>query len=439
MSPVKQLFRSAGDTLLVVVGAQRIVGAVRRGTQWREDSRFEIALGGEPGLAGLVAAVRTMPACPGVGSMRVLVADNWIASASLPWSAALQRELDAQRAARARLALAGFEPDAHDTLRLDDAPFGAPRLVLAYPASLLAALAQAAAANGARLDSVLALSAAGWSLAGRAGALALLDEGLVVLARGRAGRLDELTVRSVAETSARSLQDAWQRQCLRDPQLAQLDAVPCLELAAASAPAPAAPFVPLALPEEDVAPALRLAAAATGRSALDAVAGVAPLPPRRAAVLAGAALLALAGGAYALQANAELQAVQQARQAAVPVAAAAPRAADWNRSELARVPAVNVAVRELNLPFESILRALEPPKDLRVAVLSMTTAASSSGSQASRVKIVAEARSGAEMARYVAFVAERKPFTGAYLVEHEIDETAAERPYRFSLEASWND
>jgi hypothetical protein len=150
-------------------------------------------------------------------------------------------------------------------------------------------------------------------------------------------------------------------------------------------------------------------------------------------------VLALGGVGYAVQQSAEVQAVQQARLAARPGVAAAPRAVEWSRNELARVQAVNVAVRELNLPFEAILRALEPPKDMRVAVLSMTTAASTSGALASRVKIVAEARTGAEMARYVAFVAERKPFTGAYLVEHEIDETAVERPYRFTLEASWND
>lgn len=77
--------------------------------------------------------------------------------------------------------------------------------------------------------------------------------------------------------------------------------------------------------------------------------------------------------------------------------------------------------------------------DLRVAVLSLTTTPATSSSQASRVKIVAEARTGADMARYVAFLAERKPFTGAYLSEHEIDENAPERPYRFTLEAEWTD
>lgn len=434
MSRAKQLFESSGDTLLVLAGAQRIVGAVRRGAGWRDDSRFEIAIGEAGSLPALIAAIRAIPVCSGVSRMRVLVADSWLASAGLPWSAAMGRDADARQAARARLSQAGFEIDAQDTLRLDDAPYGAPRLALAYPAQLLSALSQAAAASGARLDSVLALSVAGWSLAGRADALALRDEGLAVLARGRAGHLDELTVRSGA-----ALQDAWQRQCLRDPQLAQLDVVPMLDLLDAGTPVPGAPFVPLALPEAEVAPGLRLAAARSRRSALDACTGAPSLPPRRAAVLACAVLVALAGAGYALQQGARVQAVQQARQAAQPAVAAAPRAVEWSRGELARVQAVNVAVRELNLPFEAILRALEPPKDMRVAVLGMTTAAGSSGTLASRAKIVAEARTGAEMARYVAFVAERKPFTGAYLVEHEIDEAAAERPYRFTLEATWND
>lgn len=437
MSPVKRSSGSRGDTLVVMIGARGIVGAALHGAAWRADSRFEIALE-EANLPSLGAAIGAIPVGEGIARMRVVVADSWLACTGIPWSAALSNGAEAQRMARTRLALAGFELDAHDVLRLDDAPFGAPRLALAYPAPMMAALFSRAAEGGIRLDSVLALSAAAWPLSARAGAgaLAILDQGLIVLASG-AGCMDELTVRQAPAADVRQLQDAWQRQCLRDPRLAALEQVAWLDLAGATSSEPAPPFAALDLPEGDMPPGLRLAGAAIRRSALDATEAP-PLPRGRALLLAAAAALALAGGAYAVHAGVELQALKQARQ--TPARTAPPvRAVDWSTAELARVQAVNVAVRELNLPFEAMLRALEPPKDVRVAVLSMTTAASTSGAQASRVRIVAETRTGAEMARYVAFVAERRPFTGAYLVAHEIDEAAAERPYRFTLEATWND
>ena len=75
---------------------------------------------------------------------------------------------------------------------------------------------------------------------------------------------------------------------------------------------------------------------------------------------------------------------------------------------------------------------------MRVAVLSMEAATSEKDEQVAIVKVQAEARTGAEMANYVAFLAERKPFGRAYLVQHEIDETSQERPYRFTVEALWS-
>jgi hypothetical protein len=57
----------------------------------------------------------------------------------------------------------------------------------------------------------------------------------------------------------------------------------------------------------------------------------------------------------------------------------------------------------------------------------------------SSVKISAQARSGADMARYVAYVAQRRPFGSAYLVRHEIATEAPDRPYRFTVEAQWKD
>ena len=118
----------------------------------------------------------------------------------------------------------------------------------------------------------------------------------------------------------------------------------------------------------------------------------------------------------------------------------------WSREELAKVQAVNAAVRELNLPIAALLRALEPARDIHVAVLSVETTggAGVAGGAAAEVggasvRIEAEARTSADMLRYVAFVSERKPFTRAYLTQHEVRSATGERPYRFTVEAPWSD
>ncbi|MGK5033620.1 hypothetical protein, partial [Janthinobacterium sp. MDT1-19] len=131
-----------------------------------------------------------------------------------------------------------------------------------------------------------------------------------------------------------------------------------------------------------------------------------------------------------------------ARAAAVARADTAPapaRPPGWSGEEATRVRAVNAAIAALNVPLAAILRALAPPRDLRIALLSVQTGAGAAQAGAGSVNIVAEAPSSAEMARYVAFVAESRPFVTAYLVRHEVDETTAERPFRFMVEARWSE
>lgn len=444
----------AGATLLVVVGACRVDCAVVRGQgQWQPDSLAgaDIALadGAALPLAALAGALHALPALPAGTAMRVLVSDRWLGAVTMPWNPAAQDRDALMLAARGKLAAAGFDTGSGDTIKVAEARFGAPRLTIDYPAALVNALAQGAARLDARLVSVLPLSVAGWALARRHGALAalaLVEDGLLALVRGGSCP-DELTVRAgVAGSGAghAGLLAFWQRLSLRDPQLGRLAHVGLLDVRAGQgAPAPL-PFVALAVPPApgalSVPPGLRLAALLQHlRDPLDAVAGAPPVSMSRLALVAGAALLAAGAAAQAVRTSQEVHAWEEAAARAVPRTRQAPRVLPWSAQELARVQAVNVAVRELNLPFGAILRTLAPPPELRVAVLSVNTAPSRSSTQASSVKIVAEARTGAEMARYVAFLAERKPFTGAYLVEHEIDETAPERPYRFTLEAAWSD
>jgi hypothetical protein len=265
---------------------------------------------------------------------------------------------------------------------------------------------------------------------------------MLAIARAGGQRLQELTVRVDAGAGApqHELQQLWQRQCLRDPQLAALGRPGLLDLAGAQPLAGAwADTIGLPAPQGNAGPGLALAAASgTRRSSLDAIQAGRPLTRLQWAALGGALVLACGALGYGLNAGASAQALQAALDAPRPVRMAPPVPA-WSAAETARVGAVNVAIRELNLPFDALLRALAPAPDLQVAVLSVTTTAGSSAATGSSVKIVAEARTRADMARYAAFVGERKPFTGAYLAEHELDESSPERPYRFTLEAMWKD
>lgn len=440
MSPAERTRSTA--TLVVAIGALRVEwGVVARG-QWVPDSVSALSiapLGADATLAGVCAALERVQIETGAARLRAVVADKWLAVASVPWSAALQDTGRADAFARGQLQQAGHELQPADTVRLDDAAFAQPRLAVAYPAPLLDALRALAARSRAGLASVLPTSVAGWAVASRGrAALAVLDQGQVMLAQG-ARRLADVTQR---EGGVAELQGLWQRMRLRDPRLAAVTELGVLDLAPTpESPAQAVPgltAIELPLQARAMSRALQLAGlAATQRLAVDAVPPEAPATPLRWA--AAAAVLLVAGGLslQAWQAVRRVNGLQQQLEA-VQLRSAPAAPAALSRDEQARVPAVNAAIREMNLPVSALLQALQPPRDIRVAVLGVDVLGASPGATTG-IKITGEARTGAEMARYVAFVSSRKPFTGAYLTRHEIDDTTPERPYRFTVEAAWND
>lgn len=451
--------RVVEGALHIFIGVQRVECGVRVDGRWSPESLSEERIGeGREGLVEAMSAIasrlhavhdKSHGPRPPITSVHVLVADNWLPVAGIPWSTALARPRDADAFIRGQLAAAGYEVAAADVVRIEDSAFGHPRVAVAYPAPLVEQLTRLAHDLGARVASVLPLSVAAWAWtprvsAGRVHALAVQDEGLLLLAQGSA-HLTEVTVRAavVAESPETDtdlpLRELWQREQLRDPQLARAERLPVLRLAASISQGQAVEH-PLALVElppqaadETASARLQFAAlCAQRRSAIDAI----PQSPRMTNArwaMAGVAM-ALAGAmlTYAAMANQQVRLLDQQLAAVPKQAGLAPRATSWSREELARVQAVNGAIRELNLPIAALLRSLQPPRDIRVAVLSIDA----SNAQAGGVKIVAEARTAAEMARYVGFVADRKPFAAAYLTRHEIVETTQEKPYRFTVEAN---
>ncbi|MCL2876052.1 MAG: hypothetical protein FWF12_07140 [Betaproteobacteria bacterium] len=447
-------------TLFIAIGAQRVdfglLRRVRKSSQWSKKTcqGFDLPTDADEtvllmSLAKLERGLSARYAHCSVRDIRVLIADVWLAQVNLPWSDAMKRNESAQENAWSMITLAGFRGNWAKPVRIDDTPYGVPRLAVAYPQTVLAALEKLASSLDARLSSLLPFSVAAWEtvLPNRSiQALALVDHGWLALlaAPGTQGmHISEIVARrrSARETlPLQAMQVSWQRACLRQPQWAA-GRVGVLSLAEAE-PGDVKPdpsFDTIKFQHEisaDVAPALLLAKQA--RSVCHALDAVSQRPPPSSAqyvALAFCALLAVVISVLLFlnaqsidESAARLEEVRPLKQVVFEPA--------WNREELSKVRAVNTAVRDLNLPVGAILRALQPPPELRVAVLGVDTV---SGESSRTIKVTAEAPAGEDMARYVGFISGRYPLVGAYLAQHEIIETANGHPYRFTIDVQWVD
>jgi hypothetical protein len=474
------MFTRRKKTLFIVLAAQRIECGVWEAGQWLPDSVLDSPIDPvqrtEAPIAALLAALTRIEgslqqwrdaisaeALAGIRSVRVLVADCWISTTGTPWSPSLMNRASSDAFARGQLSAAGLDVALDDTVRLDDAAYGQPRLAVAYSALLLQALRAFAERLQARLDSVLPLGVAAWESArgdisggGQKASqvLAIWDEGMVTFVQSREGLADVSTRFDIdclavqTPIAIRSLLNYWERMRLRDPQLERVENLHVLFLDRDVEP----PFdeernvVVMKFPRPVLAPSpsIRLLLAMTMssmRHPVDAIPPAAVITTTRCTI-GVVALIAAIAISQAWRLTAEVR--KQERHAAALSASLKPvvRAVVPSREEQSRIQAVNGAIRQLNLPIESLLRALQPPRDIRVAVLGfdVTGGADKRADDAgSGIKIIAEAPTGAEMARYVSYVSERRPFSGAYLMRHEIVESAPERPYRFTVEATWKE
>jgi hypothetical protein len=112
-----------------------------------------------------------------------------------------------------------------------------------------------------------------------------------------------------------------------------------------------------------------------------------------------------------------------------------------------QVKAVAEAVRQLNLPVARLIKTVQAPADVRVALLGLdlnSQPAQDSGAAAlttpaGALKIAAEAETAQDMINYLAFLNQQPIFRSVYLLKHEIAAAGGgpERPYQFQLEAQW--
>lgn len=186
-------------------------------------------------------------------------------------------------------------------------------------------------------------------------------------------------------------------------------------------------------------------------------------------------LALLAAGLIALLPSAArwLQQASEVRDLETRLAQAQPRRApqpaltpNQQREQDQQAKVVAEAVRQLNLPVARLLKTLQAPGDLHVALLGLdlngqpaqeadagqpsaaahaaTTAAAatasvpgSAGAPSGSLKIAAEAETAQDMLSYLAFLNQQQMFRSVYLVKHEMAGGAAGQSYRFQLEAQW--
>lgn len=474
MSPVSAIVSRVGRrrrVLLIVISAGYIECGLltTRRDERAVDDVVHVGINESDGigarLSSVTAAINDLKrqlegsAGDAVDSIRVIIADCWLATAVVPWTEALGRSAQqAEFYVRAQLSTAGYDTEPGDTLRLDDARWGTPRLAVLYPEVLLSALRLLAESMGARVSSVIPLSVAALEYVRmrRSGrlpqVLAVVDRGLIEFAhltQTRRPRLDSLVVRELGSgmpPDDKELSDLWQRLRLRDPSFAEGERRALLNLAGTQNGSMAADpgFESVELAQcsslSPVSAAMRLAAESNSLShAVDGVTANERVSSLRWLMLGTAVLLSGALMLGAMDAH-QTKTLLRARLASLAQSVPKPLANKaWSREEVQQVQAVNAAIRELNLPVADILHALEPPRDIRVALLSIETKAIGAAAEAKTIKIVAQAHGPAEMTRYVGFVATRKPITKAYLLAHEQEGTQADHPYRFTLEATWSE
>lgn len=158
---------------------------------------------------------------------------------------------------------------------------------------------------------------------------------------------------------------------------------------------------------------------------------------RLALCLAGALLLPPAAVYWLVQAQetrrleTQLAQLQPARPVHAPLSASQQRERDLELKQVA------IAVRQLNLPVTRLIKTVQAPRDVRVALLGLDLNAQQGQDGASALKIAAEAETPQDMLNYLAFLNQQPMFSSVYLLKHEMNMNTPEHPYRFQLEAQW--
>ncbi len=126
----------------------------------------------------------------------------------------------------------------------------------------------------------------------------------------------------------------------------------------------------------------------------------------------------------------EVEQLQHRRSA--PRLAAAPAKEAVSEQTLRELNAAQQILRELALPWDALFGAIEAATDGSTAMLAIEPDA------AKRVvRISGEARNYLAVLNFMGRLEKTPVLSGVHLLSHQIREDVAERPYQFTLSASW--
>lgn len=363
--------------------------------------------------------------------------DTWLHWALVPWSNGQwsRKTLEAQ----SRMFVLAQQDSEDEDYRCawEDATYGEPRMAVGLLSQLADGLIAHCAGLGVALDRVLPLGIGIWNALGsRTTAeptvlmVSLPDHVVFVRGLGRVRQAVGVLARGGDQTPTEVL---FGRLCLRDPAYAH---------------ALTRVWVGFGADADESASRIAggrqvfdEAGSKAGESVPEALA-LWRRPPggrgwRGLALAAGVAVLL--GGVAALAMTSSRLEAESSRRAALARAQESSRLPVAPRVPEATIAVANQAVRQLNVPVVQLLKALRPPRDIPVFLLSVDLA--DSGRGGNTVRVAAEANTGFDMANYVGFLGSSLPFRSAWLVRHE--ETSPEKGggqgLRFVVEAQWRE
>jgi hypothetical protein len=172
-------------------------------------------------------------------------------------------------------------------------------------------------------------------------------------------------------------------------------------------------------------------------ASLNFIRAVARPSPTMLALLAVLALALVASGARSMAQWRNVSRLESELARVQPVAAfVQPLSAAARQQQEQQVKIVGEAVRQLNVPVTRLIKMVQAPNDVHIALLALDLngkGESDAKAPSGTLKIGAEAQSPQDMMNYVAFLSEQPLFASVYLVKHE----QAGSAYRFQVEAQW--
>lgn len=450
---------SSHSGLYVHVGSMQVQGALCIRGEWQANSLVTVqmpAWGSASHLDrwGVIAAalqsfVREMKPVlsereDDLRLMHVVLAHEWIEHARLPWSSEFSKGVD-EASIRAAVHAQSRLSDMRDTIRVDATGWQEARWAVVYQQPLLE-LVQSAAQT-LHLDCITVLpeaavvSSAITSKKNERSVFGYVADQSLRMIEVHDGRVMSVLQRPVVGQSLDDAAQVWQAVCLRSPhwQGQKLDLL-VDDISNTNSKNDVLRTLPWPQASQKTVPSMlrSLLATDSANHALNAV--EAPTHGKLgwlklSLMLMGILMLSLGGKWW--HGHEYLAQLRQSTASTQQTSSSIKEVNTLSKQQLEQLRASNAVIRQLNLPVSQLLKAIEAPKDIRVALLGVDLNDVGSENSLPKLKINAEALTGEDAARYVAFLSDRKPFVSAYMLRHEIQQNTQERAWRFAVELTW--